>query len=146
MCLLNLQSVWFFLIFSSWLTVLSAVNIAEDLHIPVAIVGGTIIAVGTGLPELTLEIHAIRKKEYSLALGDIFGSSLVNVSFVLGLLLLLNPPFDLSIAKPVFGFLCGASVLIFYRLGLKKPFNVKDGVLLIVLFLIYLIWISVIAF
>lgn len=134
------------LIFSSWLTVLSAVNIAELLHIPVAIIGGTIIAVGTGLPELTLEIHAIRKKEYSLALGDIFGSSLVNVSFILGLLLLLNPPFDVSIAKPVFGFLCVAAVLIFYRLGLKKPFNIKDGVLLILLFIIYLIWISLSAF
>lgn len=125
--------------FSSWLTVLSAVNIAEDLHISVAIIGGTIIAVGTGLPELTLEIHAIRRKEYSMALGDIFGSSLVNVSLVLGLLLIFNPPFDLSIAIPVLSFTAGASVLIFYRLWKKKPFNVRDGTLLIFLFIFYFV-------
>lgn len=134
------------LIFSSWVTVIAAVNIAKDLHVPVSIIGGTIIAVGTGLPELTLEIHAVRKKEYSLALGDIFGSSLVNVSFVLGLLLILNPPFDLSIVRPVLSFTAAISILIFLRLAKKMPFSVRDGVILIIMFIFYFLLVALGAF
>ena len=126
------------LILSAWITVIAAMHIAKSFHISIAVIGATVIAIGTSLPELTLQIHAIRKREYALALGDIFGASLVNLSFILGFLLVFNPPFDLSIGTSVFYFLIPTSLVIFFRLLTKKPFKTVDGALLIAIFVLYL--------
>lgn len=128
-----------FLILSAWMSVLSAIFIAKSFDISPALIGGTIIAVGTGLPELTLEIHAIKRKEYSLALGDIFGSSLANVTLILGILLAWNTSVDLSIGKVIFPFSVFASLPIFYRLYKKTPFQIKDGIFFLFAFVFYCI-------
>lgn len=127
------------LVASAWITVISAVNLAKMTGISLTLVGGTIIAIGTALPELTLEIHAVRRKEYGLALGDIFGSSLLNITLVFGLLVLLNPNMTLSIAKYIFPFFAPVAFWIFYRLVRKQPFTLYDGIAFIVIFSLYLV-------
>ncbi|NGX27541.1 MAG: Inner membrane protein YrbG [Chlamydiae bacterium] len=126
------------LILSSWLTVYSATNVAEILQLNLSIIGATFIAIGTSLPELTLEIHAVKQKEYSLAIGDIFGSSLLNISFILGLLILMNPSVDLALGKLIFPFLFAAILWVVFRLLQKKPFLRKDGLVFIGIFLVYI--------
>lgn len=130
------------LVVSAWLTVISAVSIAQQINVPVALIGGTLIAVGTALPELTLEIHAVRRKEYGLALGDIFGSSLLNLSFILGMLNLFNPGLPFVIPRLVFPFFIPVMLWIFYRLFRKEPFTRYDGIAFILLFLFYMIRVS----
>ena len=73
------------LIFGSNLTVNSATNLATVLHVPNRTIGLTIIAVGTSLPELVTCITAARKKHVDLVIGNIIGSNIFNILFVLGI-------------------------------------------------------------
>lgn len=82
-------------IFSSNLIVDSSVNIARALKISERIIGLTIIAFGTSLPELVTCIVAAIKKRSDLAVGNIIGSNIVNILFVLGVTGLIKPiPFE----------------------------------------------------
>ncbi|MGD9475744.1 MAG: calcium/sodium antiporter [Eubacteriaceae bacterium] len=73
------------------LVVRSAVDIAVGMGWSEEFIGFTVIAFGTSLPELVTCIVAVSKKKYSLALGNIIGSNIFNVLFVLGISGLLNP-------------------------------------------------------
>ncbi len=82
-------------IFSSNLIVDSSVNIARALNISERIIGLTIIAFGTSLPELVTCIVAALKKRSDLAVGNIIGSNIINILFVLGITGLIKPiPFE----------------------------------------------------
>lgn len=76
---------------SSQLLVKCAVKIAAALGVPDLIVGLTIVAVGTSLPELASSLAAIRKREHDLALGNIVGSNFFNTLAVVGLAGVVKP-------------------------------------------------------
>ena len=78
-------------ILSSALIVSSAVSMASSLGISQTIIGATIIAVGTSLPELAISISAVWSKHRELALGNAVGSCFANITIVLGTLLLISP-------------------------------------------------------
>jgi len=73
------------LVISSRILVWGGVEIARSLGISDLIIGLTIVAVGTSLPELASSIAAVRKNEHDLALGNVIGSNLFNTSIVLGI-------------------------------------------------------------
>jgi cation:H+ antiporter len=68
----------------------SASSLAEATGIRQSVLGATIIAFGTSLPELTVDIIAVRKRHLELALGDIIGSCITNITLVLGLVLVFS--------------------------------------------------------
>ncbi len=80
-----------FVIYGSSLIVDSSVNIARLLKISERIIGLTIVAFGTSLPELVTCIVAVLKKRSDLAVGNIIGSNIVNILFVLGVTGLIKP-------------------------------------------------------
>lgn len=87
-------------IYGSNLIVDSSVNIARMLNISERIIGLTIIAFGTSLPELVTCIVAVLKKRADLAVGNIIGSNIVNILFVLGVTALIKPiPFEPAFLK-----------------------------------------------
>ncbi|GAB4184694.1 MAG: hypothetical protein Tsb0015_01010 [Simkaniaceae bacterium] len=139
--LLRLAGSLAFLIFSSWVMVHAASRLASLLHIDLTVIGSIFIAIGTTLPELSLEVHAVKKKEYDLALGDIFGSSLLNVSFVLGILTLFNPGLSLSFSRYILSFFLAASVWIIQKLLRKKPLQRWDAYFLLGIFVLYMVYI-----
>ena len=73
------------------LTVAAAVDIATFLGITERVIGLTIVAMGTSLPELVTTLIACRKKEGEFAIGFIVGSSIFNIMFVLGVAGLITP-------------------------------------------------------
>lgn len=77
-------------IISARIVVDSASSIAEYTGIRESVLGATIIAIGTSLPELVVDIVAVRRRQLELALGDIIGSSISNIALVLGLVLVLS--------------------------------------------------------
>ena len=82
-------------IFSSNLIVDSSVNIARAINISERVIGLTVIAFGTSLPELVTCIVAAIKKRSDLAVGNIIGSNIINILFVLGVTGLIKPiPFE----------------------------------------------------
>ena len=72
---------------SAYFLVESAVGIAQAVGIPQTVIGATIIAFGTSLPELTLDLKAFLRGHSGLAFGDIIGSSFVNITLILGVTL-----------------------------------------------------------
>ncbi len=73
------------LIVSSRALVWGAVEIARQLGVDDLIIGLTVVAVGTSLPELASSIIAIRRKEHDIALGNVLGSNLFNTLAVVGI-------------------------------------------------------------
>ncbi|MEM2905913.1 MAG: hypothetical protein QW057_07330 [Candidatus Bathyarchaeia archaeon] len=69
----------------------SAANIAEALGVPRTVIGATIIAVGTSLPELSLNYKACNARQPGLALGNTIGSCFTNITLILGVIFLFSP-------------------------------------------------------
>ena len=85
------------IIFGGDLVVDNAVVIAEALNWSETFIGLTIIAIGTSLPELVTSVVAARKGESGLALGNVIGSNIFNLLFILGLSTIFTPiPVDIS--------------------------------------------------
>ena len=79
------------LVVGGQLIVNSATNIAESLGIRQAVIGLTIVALGTSLPELATSVVAATKKNSDIALGNVIGSNIFNVFLVLGISALVRP-------------------------------------------------------
>jgi cation:H+ antiporter len=79
------------LILSSRLLVWGAVDIAQAFGVSDLIIGLTIVAVGTSLPELASSVTAARKGEHDIALGNILGSNLFNTLAVVGIAGVISP-------------------------------------------------------
>ncbi|MHA1754753.1 MAG: sodium:calcium antiporter [Candidatus Odinarchaeia archaeon] len=77
-------------IFSAEFVVNSALNITIGFWTSPLVIGAKIVSVGTSLPELTLDFQAVRHGHVHLAIGDILGSNLTNLTLVLGLTLILT--------------------------------------------------------
>ncbi|WP_338350296.1 calcium/sodium antiporter [Nonlabens tegetincola] len=75
---------------SEWL-VTGAIDIAEKLDIPKSIIGISMVAVGTSVPELAASIIAALKKEKAISLGNLIGSNIFNIGSVLGITALITP-------------------------------------------------------
>ena len=88
------------LIVGAWLLVAGATGIARGLGVSETLIGLTIVAIGTSLPELATSVIAARRGEAGLALGNILGSNVFNILAILGLTAVIVPipvPSDLSL-------------------------------------------------
>lgn len=79
------------LVISSRLLVVGAVDIAQSFGVSDLIIGLTVIAIGTSLPELAASVAAARKGEHDLAVGNVIGSNLFNTLAVVGLAGAIHP-------------------------------------------------------
>ncbi|KAB7627960.1 calcium/sodium antiporter [Alkalilimnicola sp. S0819] len=115
------------LIASSRVLVWGAVNIAQWLGVSDLVIGLTVIAVGTSLPELASTLSAVRKQEHDIALGNIIGSNFFNTLLVVGLAIMVQPtalpPELLSRDLPVMGAL--TLLLFVMAYGIRGPGRVN---------------------
>lgn len=79
------------LVYGSNLTVDSAIDIAHRLNVSDRIIGLTVVAIGTSLPELITCVVAALKKQSDIAIGNIIGSNIFNILFVLGITGVIQP-------------------------------------------------------
>lgn len=99
----------------------SASSIAEFTGIRQSVIGATIIAVGTSLPELTVDIISVKRRHLELALGDIVGSCITNITLVLGLVLILsNISVNFGILSSLIGFAIVAPLAMFLLIRTAK--------------------------
>jgi cation:H+ antiporter len=127
-------------IVSSGFVVNSAVELSRLLGVTEGFIGATIIAVGTSLPEISIDLHAIRRKQYGIALGDAIGSNMVNLTLVLGSASVINP---ITLQIPVFIaallFAVIANSLLLYAAAVQKKLQKFGGALFLIIYLIYLV-------
>ncbi len=79
------------LLYGSNIVTSNAVWIAQYFGISELVIAGTIIAIGTSLPELVTSITAVRQKQYNLMIGNVVGSNIINTLFILGTSVLIRP-------------------------------------------------------
>lgn len=86
-----------FLVLSSRILVYGAVGIAESFGVSDLIIGLTIVALGTSLPELASSVVAAKKGEHDIAVGNIVGSNMFNILAVIGIAAVIHPMADVGV-------------------------------------------------
>jgi len=125
------------LVIAARLVVYSGSNIATFLGVPPILIGAKIVAIGTSLPELTLDLMAVKRGRIQLALGDIIGSNLTNLTFVLGLVLVSSPlAVDMSVLIEILPFLLVTTV-IFWRFLTRGGVSQLGGIVLIFTYILF---------
>ncbi len=129
------------LLFSSHYLVQYGLEIANDFAIPTIVIGVTIYALSTSLPELSFELRAIHEKKESMAMGDLIGSIIVNSSLVLGVTAIITPITISNIAEyvPTILVLFITAGFFFYKVLNGKKLRLIDGFLLITIYVIFII-------
>ena len=119
------------------LVVNSASVIATNLGMSENLVGLTIVAMGTSLPEFITSVIATRKGEIDIAVGNVVGSNIFNILFVLGIAGIINPMTVSLVAIYDIAILVIVSVLILF-VTRKKEINKYNGLMLIAIYVYYL--------
>lgn len=126
---------------SEWL-VKGATDIATNLGVSEAVIGVTMIAIGTSVPELAASVIAAIKKEKAISLGNLIGSNIFNIGSVLGLTSIIKtiPITEASIlSRDIFWMLIfAASVLILGLLPKKNVIGRIKGFLLVVVYAVFI--------
>lgn len=134
------------LIGSSQLLVWGAVGIATLLGVSDLIIGLTVIAVGTSLPELATSIAAVKKGESDIAIGNVVGSNIFNILAVIGVASVIAP--DYLIAPEIFyrdwGVVFAMSLALFFMAyGGKREKNrigIEKGAVLLLGYIVYTLY------
>lgn len=130
------------LIAGAWLLVEGATGIARALGVSDTLIGLTIVAVGTSLPELATSVIAARRGEAGLALGNVLGSNVFNILAILGLTAVIVPipiPADLTLVD--LALVAGTAVLLLGALATGR-IGRGTGVLFLVVYAGYTGWLA----
>lgn len=123
------------------LVVNGASTIASTLGLSQTLIGLTIIAMGTSLPELVTSIVAARKDEVDMALGNVIGSNIFNILLVLGVAAAISPVgFALENMIDI-TFLILISVITLIFAWTSKEINRKEGIVMLALYTAYMVYI-----
>ena len=117
----------------------NASDIARKLNISEKIIGVTIVALGTSLPELVTSIIAIRKNTIEIAVGNIIGSNIFNLLLVLGITSLIQPvqfSYDYN-TDLIFLVIATLGIILASIKSQKEEIKRKEGILLITFFILY---------
>ena len=114
----------------------TAVDIAKTFGVSDAFISLTLIACGTSLPELAASIAAARKKNTQLALGNIIGSNIFNITWILGISSLVVPLNSSGITMVDYAVMILAAIVPFV-LGIKGKIGRFSGLLMLVSFVLY---------
>jgi cation:H+ antiporter len=121
-----------------------AAGIAGKLKVPELVVGLTIIAFGTSAPELAVSISSALQGSVDLTIGNVIGSNVLNILLILGLAAVFTPlPVHKNLRKVDFPFLLFVSVLFIIFGAVNNQLDRWEGIILVVLLLLYtafLIW------
>ncbi|WP_305514963.1 MULTISPECIES: calcium/sodium antiporter [unclassified Methanobrevibacter] len=120
------------------LVVDNASTIAMAFGMSETLVGLTIVAIGTSLPELVTSVTALKKGENQLVIGNVIGSNTFNILFILGASsAITNIPVDQSMLTDI-GFMIAVTILCFIFGKTQEKYDKKEGIILVALFVIYM--------
>lgn len=113
----------------------SVVTLSQLLRVPEYIMSFFIVAIGTSLPELAVDLTAIRKKQYEIAIGDAIGSCIVDASFSIGIGPLFFPTqVSGRLAETTGLYALLASIAVILTLALRQRLDRKTGVVLLIIY------------
>jgi cation:H+ antiporter len=122
--------------------VYSAVEIAGNFGISEVVIGATIVAIGTSLPELATSLVAVLKKQPDLGLGNVIGSNVFNICSILGFAPLIT---TLPIARHLlvyeYPLMVGSAIILLLMLAKRSNRITRpEGLILLIGYIAFLIW------
>lgn len=133
------------LILGSKLMVDNGVSIARALGLSDVFIGLTLVAIGTSLPELITSIVAATKKKVDIAVGNVIGSNIFNIFFILGVTSIVKPiPLAAANITDIL-VLFGATIILFLSLFVlgKHIITRIEGILMLVAYFLYLVFLII---
>jgi len=128
------------IVFGSRMLVTSSQSLAAALAVPSVIIGLTVVAVGTSLPELVTGLTAVRRGVPELSLGNIVGANVLNLLWIIGTSGTIHPlslsGFTQWYSYPWMLVICGTIIVMVRRAGAVRR---HDGVALLVLYIVYVV-------
>ena len=128
------------LVCASRLLVDNAVSIAKELGMSEAVIGLTIVAAGTSMPELATSIVAAYKRKTDIAIGNIVGSSLFNILAIAGSCSLVHPIEAKNVNYIDLLVMLAISVLLLPLVKSGQKISRTEGFVLILFYVIYIFW------
>lgn len=120
-----------------------SVTIAGKVGLSENLIGLTIVAVGTSLPELVTSIVASRKNEVDMAVGNVLGSCILNVLFILGIAGAISP-MEFAIENLIdIVMLIVASIVVYIFGWTKQKIDRKEGIIMVLMYASYLVYICI---
>lgn len=128
------------LVFGSNLFVDSASSVAAQLGISESVIGLTIVAGGTSLPELATSVVAARKGQSAIAIGNVIGSNVFNILLILGATATISPLQMEGISPLDMGVMLGSMVLVWLFSFTRYTVERWEGAMLVLGYIAYLGW------
>jgi cation:H+ antiporter len=122
----------------SFIVVQSVITTSRFLYVPEYLISFFVVAIGTSLPELVVDLTAIRKGQFEIAIGDAIGSCLVDAGFSIGIGALFFAPLNLTngrIAEITGLYALFGSIIVISMLALRRKLDKKAGLLFIIIYL-----------
>jgi len=136
--LLQLFGSMVILLVGSYLVVTSATTLANSLGVSPILIGMLVVGLGTTMPELFFSLEAVRKKDDSLAIGDILGTVLADATIIVGVLALIDPfAFSQKIIYVTGIFMVIASFLLFHFMRSGRTLSRREAYMLFVFWLVF---------
>lgn len=133
------------IVLGSDFTVTGATAIAEALNVEARIIGLTIVAFGTSLPELVTSVTAAKKHQADIAIGNIVGSNIFNILFVIGLAGVFSPnPIRFEESFIIDAIVAIAAALILWLLVLRnKKIQKAGGIVMLCCYAVYFVYLLI---
>ena len=125
------------------LFVSGAVTAARLLHVSEAVIGLTVVALGTSLPELATGVAAALRGECDIAIGNVVGSNLFNVLCILGISPLVSPLRSGDVTFFDFGVMVGCSLLLYVMMLTGRTVSRREGAVLLAIYVLYVVKLAV---
>ena len=131
------------LVVGAKLLVGAAVTVASGLGVSQAVIGLTVVAIGTSLPELATTLVATSKGHGDIAVGNVIGSNIFNLLGVLGVTSVASPLSRGHIGWASLGVMLGVTVLILPMLHSRRRLSRPEGTILLACYVAYLGWLMI---
>lgn len=126
------------IIISAEFAIDSVIKIAENMNLPTSVLGATMVAIGTSLPEMVVVLSAIKKKQFELAVGNILGSNIFNIVLILGVGSFIRPlQIEAEVLNVLLPFTIG-SFFVYWAISTDKEISRQEGLALTGLYVLFI--------
>lgn len=118
----------------------AAIVIVKDFNINPILMGFTILSLGIAIPEFAVDLSALRAREEEVIWGDLIGSYVTELTFILGAAAIVGGTLVFNFEKflVAYGFMVFAFLLVFFFAYRKKELSRREGIMLVLLYFIFL--------
>jgi len=118
----------------------SSIDIASFIGLPPSIIGATIVGLGTSLPELATTAQALKEKLFGMALGNLLGSCITNITLILGVSSLISfSQVDVLAVQSIMFYVLLSSLSVWYLVGASERISKKAALFLCMVYILFIL-------